>query len=414
MKKILVVGGGASGMAAAAFAKTASTEVLLLEKNEKTGKKLYITGKGRCNLTNAADPEEIIANIVSNPRFMYSALYGFTNRDVMALMEENGCPVKVERGNRVFPVSDHSSDVIKAWNRILEKQGVRVQLGSEVSDLIVEDGAVRGVRLSGGEAILSDAVIVCTGGLSYPVTGSTGDGYRFASECGHRVTDCLPSLVPFECSDAFIPELEGLSLRNVRLTIRKKKGKDYSDFGEMLFTKSGISGPLVLTASARLSKELAEEGALNAEIDLKPALSESELDARILRDFSGEMNRSFRNSLGGLLPKKMTGTAVALSGIDPEKKVHDITKEERQGFVRLLKAFPLHITGTRGYSEAVVTRGGVSVREVDPGTMESSLVKNLYFAGEVLDLDACTGGYNLQIAWSTGVLAGRAASGSLD
>ncbi len=397
-------------MAAAAFAKNENTRVILLEKNEKTGKKLYITGKGRCNLTNASDIETILGNVVTNPRFLYSALYGFSNEDMMRLMEENGCPLKTERGNRVFPLSDHSSDVIRAWNRILQERGVEVRLRTEVSGLVIRDKTACGVRISPGKEILSDAVIVCTGGLSYPVTGSTGDGYRFAEESGHRVVDSIPSLVPFDCEEAFVSDLSGLSLKNVRLTVRNRSHTIFSDFGEMLFTHTGISGPLVLSASAVCGRILRKEGRLSAEIDLKPALREEELDRRIVRDFSEEQNKDFRNSLSKLLPGKLQAPVAACSGISPDKKVHDITREERIALVKLLKAFPLTIMRTRGFSEAVITKGGISVKDVDPSTMESRIIKNLYFAGEVLDLDALTGGYNLQIAWSTGVLAGRSAS----
>ncbi len=409
MKTVLVIGGGASGMAAAAFAKNESTRVVLLEKNEKTGKKLYITGKGRCNLTNASDIETILKNVVSNPKFLYSAVYGFSNEDLMQLMEENGCPLKTERGNRVYPASDHSSDVIRSWNRILEQKGVEVRLRTEVKALLIEQKKAVGVRLSDGKELRGDAVIVCTGGLSYPATGSTGDGYRFAEKSGHRIVETIPSLVPFTCKEEFVPALSGLSLKNVRLTVYNGSKKLFSDFGEMLFTHTGISGPLVLSASACCGRALEATGSLSSEIDLKPALNPEELDRRILKDFSEQKNRDFRNALAKLLPGKIQEPVVMLSGIDPLKKVHDITREERQKLVRLLKAFPLQITGTRGYQEAVITKGGVSVKDIDSRTMESRIVKGLYFAGEVLDLDAYTGGYNLQIAWSTGVLAGRSA-----
>ena len=410
MKTILVIGGGASGMAAAAFAKTDETRVILLEKNEKTGKKLYITGKGRCNLTNASDIETILQNVVTNPRFLYSALYGFTNEDLMRLMEEKGCPLKTERGNRVFPVSDHSSDVIRTWNRILSERGVEVRLHTEVSGLLIRENRVCGVRLGSGRELPADSVIVCTGGLSYPSTGSTGDGYRFAGESGHRLVDEIPSLVPFECEENFVRDLAGLSLRNVKLSLEKGHKIHFSEFGEMLFTHTGISGPLVLSASAVLGRLLQKEGKLHLLIDLKPALSEDELDRRILRDFSEAKNRDFRNALSGLLPGKLQEPVIALSGIPAEKKVHDITREERKKLAGLLKAFPLTAVKTRGFQEAVITKGGIHVKDVNPSTMESRIVKNLYFAGEVLDVDALTGGYNLQIAWSTGVLAGRSAA----
>ena len=410
MKKIIVIGGGASGMAAAAFAKGPDTAVVLLEKNEKLGKKVYITGKGRCNMTNASDPEAMLQHVLTNPKFLYSAFYGFTSEDLMKLMSAHGCPVKTERGNRVFPVSDHASDVIRAWERLLQERGVEIRLRQEASSLLTDQGTVLGVRLQSGAELHADAVIVCTGGLSYSSTGSTGDGYRFAEACGHKISEPIPSLVAWELQDP-MPELSGLSLKNVSLTVMNGRKKLYEDFGEMLFTHTGISGPLVLSASAATGRALIREGRLSLLLDLKPALSREELDKRILRDFSEEMNREFRNALGKLLPKSLIPAVVLLSGIDPEKKVHDLLKEERSVLVQLLKAFPMTVVGSRGFNEAVITKGGIEVRDIDPGTMESRLVKNLYFAGEVLDVDAYTGGYNLQIAWSTGVLAGKSAGG---
>ena len=411
MKKILVIGGGASGMAAAAFSANPGTEVTLIEKNEKLGKKVYITGKGRCNVTNASDIGTIIQNETSNPKFLYSALYGFTNTDLMELLEKNGCPLKTERGNRVFPVSDHSSDVIRAWERILKNRSVRILLNTKVKEILAEEGSACGVLLSDGTRLESDAVIVCTGGLSYPSTGSTGDGYRFAERFGHRVTETMPSLVPFETAESWAGSLAGLSLKNVSIRLSGKKGLYFTDFGEMLFTHTGVSGPVILTASAKVGRQLKAEGTLKLEIDLKPALTEEELDARILRDFAEEMNKDYVNSLSRLLPQRLITAVVEETGIDPRKKVHDLKREERRKLVHVIKHLSLTVTGTRGFNEAVITKGGVSVKDVDSVTMESKKVKNLYFAGEVLDLDSCTGGYNLQTAWSTGVLAGRSAGG---
>ena len=414
MNRIIVIGGGPSGMAAACFAKKEDTEVLLIEQNEKLGKKLFITGKGRCNLTNRSDPEEMLKHVVSNPKFLYSALYGFTDEDLMRFVEEAGCPLKVERGNRVFPVSDHSSDVIKAWESVLRKKGVRILLETKAEKLLLDGGICNGVivrRNGRAEEISASAVIVATGGISYPATGATGSGYLFAENTGHRVTDRIPALVPLEAKEEWVSGLAGLSLRNVGLKICGKRGVLYEDFGEMLFTHTGLSGPIVLSASSVIGKALQEEKTLSAFIDLKPALSHEELDKRILRDFGELKNKQFKNSLEKLLPKSLIPVAAASSGIPGEKPVNSVTKEERNALVSLLKALPVTITGTRGFHEAIITQGGVSVRDIDPSTMESKKVKHLYFAGEVLDIDALTGGYNLQLAFSTGVLAGRSTYG---
>lgn len=418
-------------MMAAVAAADNGGKVWLIEKNEKLGKKLFITGKGRCNVTNAADVETMLNNVCTNGKFLYSAFYSFDNRALMDFLEKAGCPLKIERGERVFPVSDHSSDVIAAFTRELRKRDVKIFLNTEVKSLVFREelsasdeekprddtedvkGAesrVVGVRLSDDTILRAEKVIVCTGGLSYPSTGSTGDGYRFARSAGHRVEECSPSLVPFEVQEEWCGELMGLSLRNVEARLVKGKQELYRGFGELLFTHFGVSGPLVLSASSYYGKkngkqESKEETKLT--IDLKPALDVEQLDRRLLRDFEENKNRQFKNALGGLFPAKLIPVMVRLSGIPGEKKVNEISREERRAFVDLIKKLPLTVAGTRGFSEAVITRGGVSVKEIDPSTMESKKVRGLFFAGEVLDLDALTGGFNLQIAWSTGYAAGQ-------
>ena len=409
MSKVLIAGGGAAGMMAAVAAAENGGEVTLFEKNEKPGKKLFITGKGRCNITNAADIEDFFPSVVSNPKFLYSAFYSFTNEQVIRLFERLGVKVKTERGGRVFPVSDHSSDVIQALRKEMERLGVKINLNTEVTELLTEKDppkrTVKGIRLASGREVSGDAVIVATGGISYPSTGSTGDGYRFARKCGHKVTDLSPALVPMEVKEWYAGELMGLSLRNIGIQITDGKKKLYQDSGEMLFTHYGVTGPVILSASSIVGKRLKEKE-LTLHIDLKPALTEEKLDRRVLREFEINHNRQFKNAVDSLFPAKLRPVIVDLSGIPEDKKVHEITKEERLRFVRLIKDFSMTLTGLRGYNEAIITKGGVSVREIDPGTMGSKLVKGLYFAGEVLDLDAVTGGYNLQIAWSTGYLAG--------
>ena len=393
-------------MAAYAAAKRGQT-VRLYEKNEKLGKKIFITGKGRCNLTNGCEVEDLFANVVTNEKFLYSAFYGLTNRDVMELFEGWGCRLKVERGNRVFPVSDKSSDVIAAIAGAIRRAGVEIHLNEEVSSLELRGGRCVGVRMKGQKRpVEADAVIVATGGLSYPTTGSTGDGYRFAAEAGLAVTECLPALVPFEVLEDDAKELQGLALKNIEATVYNGKKVLYREFGEMLFTHFGVSGPVLLSASSYAAKAL-KKGPLSLSIDLKPALSGEQLDARILRDFEEAKNKQFKNALNHLYPQKMIPVIIARSGISPEKRVNEITREERQALVRATKDFRLTLTGLRGYNEAIITQGGVSVKEIDPSTMESKKVPGLYFAGEVLDLDAVTGGFNLQIAWSTGHLAGE-------
>lgn len=416
MSKVLIAGGGAAGMMAAISAAEKGNRVELYEKNEKLGKKLFITGKGRCNITNAADIEEFFPAVVSNPKFLYSAFYSFTNEQVIRMFERLGVRVKTERGGRVFPVSDRSSDVIQALKKEMERLGVNVHLNSEVKELIIEernegqeaDGRnriVRGIVLSSGKKICGDAVIVATGGISYPSTGSTGDGYRFAAGCGHKVTELSPSLVPMEVKEWYAGSLMGLSLRNVGVQITDGRKKLYQEFGEMLFTHYGVTGPVILSASSIVGRQLKKKE-LILHIDLKPALTEEQLDRRVLREFEANHNRQFKNSVDSLFPAKLRPVMVELSGIPEEKKVNEITREERLRFVRQIKDFQMTLTGLRGYREAIITKGGVSVKEIDPGTMESKLAAGLYFAGEVLDLDAVTGGYNLQIAWSTGFLAG--------
>lgn len=411
MSRVVVIGGGPAGMFAAIAAAENGHHVTLLEKNEKLGKKLFITGKGRCNITNSSDMDVLFNSVMTNRKFLYSAFYAYDNQMVIDFFEQAGLPVKNERGNRIFPVSDHSSDVIAALQRVLKKDQVEIRLHSEVDTLLYEDSGeeeqkkVCGVRLSDGEKIQADDVIVATGGFSYQTTGSTGDGYRFAKEAGHTVTEIRPSLVPFNAKEDYVREMQGLSLKNVNVRIYRGKKVLYDEFGEMLFTHFGVSGPLILTASAMIRPDIAKEP-LAMEIDLKPVLTEEQLDKRVLKDFEEAKNKQFKNSIGKLFPAKMIPVMIELSGIDPDKKVNEITKEERLKFVRLIKAFPLTLNGLRDFNEAIITKGGVKVSEVNPSTMESKLVRHLYFCGEVLDLDAVTGGFNLQIAWSTGHLAG--------
>lgn len=392
-------------MFAALGAAEAGHRVTILEQNEKLGKKIYITGKGRCNLTNACDTEEIFAHVPRNAKFLYSAIYTYDNFRVMDFFEANGMPVKTERGNRVFPVSDHSSDVISTLQKALEKAGVEVLLHTKVTEILSKDGKITGVRLKNGEKRTADAIILATGGKSYSSTGSTGDGFVFAEQLGHKIEEPVSSLVPMTVLEDYCMQMQGLSLRNVQATIREGGKVFFEEFGEMLFTHFGVSGPLMLSASSVVNDRLRKKN-LSLTIDLKPALSEEQLDARILRDFEENKNRQFKNSVKGLLPAKMIPVVISLSGIDPEKKINGITKQERKKLVECIKAFPLTLTGLRGFNEAIITRGGVSVKQVDPSTMESKLVKGLYFAGEILDVDAYTGGFNLQIAWSTGYLAG--------
>ena len=391
MSRVAVVGGGAAGMFASIFAAKNGNEVHLFEKNERLGKKLFITGKGRCNVTNAADIETLLANVRANPKFLYSAFYGYSNDMVMDFFEKEGCRLKVERGDRVFPLSDHSSDIIATLERAMKREGVKIHLHHEVKSLDELKGF--------------DSIIVATGGMSYQATGSTGDGYRFAKELDMKVTDLIPGLVPLNIEGEIPKMLQGLSLKNVTAAIYDGKKELYKDFGEMLFTHFGVSGPLILTGSSYISKQI-KKGPLRLVIDLKPALTKEQLDARLLREFEEGKNKQFKNVLGGLFPSKLIPVMIDLSGIEPEKKVNEISRAEREAFINLIKGFELTITSLRGWNEAIITRGGVSVKEINPSTMESKNHPGIYFIGEVLDLDAKTGGFNLQIAWSTAYLAG--------
>lgn len=413
--KVIVVGGGPAGMIASIFAARAGSEVILIEKNKKLGKKLFITGKGRCNITNACDTEDLFNNIVSNPKFMFSSFYSFSNHHVLQFFEELGLKTKVERGNRAFPLSNKSSDVISALNKEINKLGVSVHLNCEVTKLITKNKSFLGLETKEStktkeghkKIIYGDKVIIATGGLSYPITGSTGDGYKFAKSMGHRVEKTFPSLVPFNIKEShIISELQGLSLRNIEIKIYLKDRLIYQDFGELLFTHFGLSGPVILSASSYCTSYLPQNELL-LNIDLKPALSFSQLDERILRDFAKFTNKEYKNSLDKLLPRTLIPVIISQSGIDPDKKVNVITKEERHDLLKLIKAFPLRIKGTRNFQEAIITQGGVSVSDINPSTMESKLISGVFFAGEVIDVDGLTGGYNLQIAWSTGYLAGN-------
>lgn len=406
MSKVIVVGGGAAGMMAAYAAGMCGHEVTLLEKNEKLGKKIYITGKGRCNFTNACDETDFFKNVVSNPKFLYSALYTFNSDAMIGFIEMHGTETKVERGNRAFPVSDHASDITKALKNGLDEYNVKILLNTEVSNIIIENDTAVGVSLKDKTQLRADHVIVCTGGLSYQTTGSTGDGLRWAKKIGIGVTDTRPALVPLNVKEDYVMSMQGLSLKNVNLSIYNGKKKLYDNFGEMLFTHFGVSGPLVLSASSIIGKTLQSEGKLNAFIDLKPALSVEELDARILRDFNDNMNKHLSSVLRGLLPSSMVSVFIELLDIDDNRQINSITKEERNNIIKLLKNFPFTITGLREFKEAIVTQGGVCVKDIDPSTMKCKNINGLSFAGEVLDLDAFTGGFNLQIAWSTGYLAG--------
>ena len=405
-KKVIVVGAGAAGLMAAGRAAEKGHEVHLYEKNNRIGKKILITGKGRCNVTNDSDVEGLLDNIPGNPYFLYSAFYQMDSFGTQEFFKNLGLELKVERGKRVFPVSDRSLDVVLALEKYIKQNKVKLHLESPVDSILIEDGQAAGIRLKNGKEEKADGVIICTGGLSYPGTGSTGDGYRFAKAAGHRVTKLYPSLVPLKTAENWCHELMGLSLKNIEITIKNNKGKKvYTDFGEMLFTHFGVSGPVILSASRHIILTI-EEG-YKLYIDMKPAMDEKKLDARLLRDFDKFANKDFINSLDELLPQKLIPVIVELAEIDPRKKVNSITKEERKRLVGLLKALPLTITGVTGYNEAVVTCGGIETDEIDPSTMESKLVKNLHFAGEVLDVDAYTGGFNLQIAFSTGYTAGE-------
>lgn len=415
MKDVIVIGSGAAGMMTAIWAARRGLSVAVMEKNEKSGKKLYITGKGRCNLTNACDMDTLFSNVVTNRKFLYRAFYGFTNEDAIGFFQEIGLKTKVERGSRVFPASDKASDVISALTGELKKLGVDIHYHTIVKKICIEDKQVKGVEVenaSSGTRQLVQAhnVVVATGGRSYESTGSSGDGYRFARELGHQVTETSPSLVPLNVREGFVKELQGVALKNISISLKAENKQIYQDFGEMLFTHFGVSGPVILSASSYLSQYQRKKSSAGKKIlltiDLKPALSQEALDGRILRDFEEYKNRQFGNALDKLLPKKMIPVIVRLTGIDPLKKVNGVTKEERRALIRVMKEMTMEVTGLRGFQEAVVTRGGVSVKEINPATMESLLVSGVYFVGEVLDLDALTGGFNLQIAWSTAYGAG--------
>ncbi len=423
MKNIAVIGCGAAGMMAAIAASECGASVTIFEKNGKPGKKIYITGKGRCNVTNACDISEYFDKIPHGAKFLYSSLYGYDNNKVCELLESNGCKLKTERGDRVFPVSDHSSDIISTLVKILKKKGVEIRYQDEVTWIQTDsEGKVKAVVSSDSGITDVDAVIVCTGGLSYPSTGSTGTGHKIARELGHKVTKMTPSLVPFETKEEWVKELQGLSLKNVEIRLEqipcgdaakpKKKKYVYEGFGEMLFTHFGVSGPLILTSSCYY-EEADKKGnpySYQIHLDLKPALTQEQLDKRLQREFDVSRNRQFKNSLNGLFPSKLIPVMIELSGIDPEKQLNSITKAERLGFVSLIKDVRMTVTGLRGFNEAIITRGGIATSEINPSTMESKKVKGLYFAGEVIDVDAQTGGFNLQIAWSTGHLAGECAA----
>lgn len=406
MSNVIVIGGGAAGMMAAYAAGMCGHSVTLLEKNEKLGKKIYITGKGRCNFTNACSEEDFLKNVVSNPKFLYSAIYTFNSDAMIDFVEMHGTETKVERGNRAFPASDHASDITKALKNALQEVNVDIQLNTSVSKLIVSGDRVTGVELKNNKKLSADAVILCTGGLSYQTTGSTGDGLRWAKNIGLNVTDTRPALVPLNTKESYIKEMQGLALKNVKLSIFNGKKKLYDEFGEMLFTHFGVSGPLVLSASSIIGKKLQETGELKAYIDLKPALSFDELDARVLRDFNDNMNKHLSSVLRGLLPSSMVPVVIDILDFDDMRQINSITKEERTILVELLKAFPFTITGLREYKEAIITQGGISIKDIDPSTMKCKNINGLSVAGEVLDLDAFTGGFNLQIAWATGYLAG--------
>ncbi len=447
MSKIAVIGGGAAGMMAAIRATERGHNVTLYEKNEKLGKKVYITGKGRCNVTNACDAEEFFEHVTGNAKFFYSAFYGFDNHRVMELIEKAGCPLKTERGNRVFPVSDHSSDVIKVLRQILEKAGCDIRYNTEIKGLLAEqyvetvaepeatdallkeqnieefpkiksnkkekeknkyEQQITGIVTADGKKEFYDSVILATGGVSYPSTGSTGDGHRFAGDLGLKVTELKPSLVPFEVKEKWCGQLQGLALKNVTATLYVDGKKAFSQMGELLFTHFGVSGPLILTASSVLAQKKNCKDVMLT-IDLKPALTEEQLDKRFLKEFDEGHNKQLKNILPALYPSSLAALIPELAKVDETKPAHSVTREERGRLVRTTKALSLTVTGTRGFEEAIITSGGVDLKEVNPSTMECKRIKGLYIAGELLNLDAHTGGYNLQIAWSTGYLAGDCA-----
>ncbi len=403
MATVIVVGGGPAGMMSAIASSDKGNKVILIDSNEKLGKKLFITGKGRCNVTNGKNIGEFFDYIPTNPHFLYSALYTFTNEDTMNFFNERGVPLKVERGDRVFPMSDKSSDIIRALESELKRKNIEILLGDGVKDFKSADNKITGVVLNSGKMIKGDYVILCTGGASYPQTGSTGHGLTLAKKLGHTIIDIKPSLVPLEISEGWVKELQGLSLKNIELTLRDKKNKVlFKDLGEMLFTHFGISGPLVLSASSLIKNK----DNYTIHINLKPALNEKELDKRVQNDFILYANKDFKNSLNDLYPKKLIDIIIKLSGIDENQKVNSITKEQRKTLVKLTQNLAMTVKSLRPVAEAIVTSGGIDTKEIDPSTMKSKIVHNLSFAGEVIDVDAYTGGYNVQIALSTGFIAG--------
>ncbi len=411
MKCIIVVGAGPAGMMAAITAAQKGARVLLYEQNEKVGKKLFITGKGRCNVTNDSDCEELLTNVITNPKFLYSAFYDFDAQSCMDFFEGLGVRLKTERGNRVFPKSDHSSDIIRALEYEMRRLGVEIHLNTPVASLLLEKNGEEekekctGILLADGKKVQADCVLLATGGVSYPLTGANGSGLEMAQKAGHKVTELYPALVPLVSEETWCHELMGLSLRNVSAEIKSGKKTLYEGFGEMLFTHFGVSGPLILSASSKIVKQL-QKGKLTLTIDLKPALSQEQLDKRILRDMEQANNKQFKNALSELLPSKLIPVMIRLSDISPDKKANELTKEERRRFGMLLKHLPVTILGTADFKEAIITQGGISVKEINPSSMESKKITGLYFAGECIDVDALTGGFNLQIAWSTGYLAG--------
>lgn len=412
MRNTVIIGGGPAGLMAAISSAKNGDKVTIIEKMNFCGKKLLITGKGRCNITNNAQMDKFMENTPTNPKFLYGVFNNFTNKDMIELLENEGVKTKVERGERVFPVSDRAQDVLEALLHILKKQNVQILTNTTAKRIIIDDEKnVLGVELYNGKEIKADKIILATGGKSYPVTGSTGDGYKLAKDLGHTITKIEPSLVPLTSHDEVCKELQGLSLRNVAIQLQICDKVVYKDFGEMLFTHFGVSGPIVLSASSYLVKtknieQILNEGKVELEVDLKPALSEEKLDARILRDFEEQKNKQFKNSLDKLLPQKLIPVIIEKTNINESKKINEITKQERQKLVNELKHFKISINGTRPIEEAIVTSGGINIKEINPKTMESKLINGLYFAGEIIDVDCLTGGYNLQVAWSTGYTAG--------
>ena len=413
--KVIVIGGGPAGMMAAISSAEEGNEVIILEKMGSLGRKLLITGKGRCNITNNADMKEFINNTPGNGMFLYSCFQNYTNRDIIEFLHNQGLEVKVERGERIFPVTDSSQDVLTCFTKRLKQLKVEIKYNSKVEQILIENGQARGVKLASGENLQADKIILATGGKSYPLTGSTGDGYELAKELGHTITEIKPSLVPLEAyNKEEIKKLQGLSLKNVEINVidLEKNKAIYNDFGEMLFTHFGVSGPIILSGSAHMVRyknidKLFANKKIKISIDLKPALTEEKLNERILRDFDELKNKQFKNSLEKLLPKKMIETIIERTNINPDKRINEITKEERKKLITTLKNFEVFIKGFRPIEEAIITSGGINIKEINPKTMESKIIKNLYFAGEIIDVDSYTGGFNLQIAYSTGYTAGK-------